>query len=75
MQDIIDIINEILREKNIDTHVDEYTPLYSSGLLSSFDVLNLLLQLEKKGLKTSHIQSNSIDTATEIYGQISKDIR
>mgnify|MGYP001618065217 CR=1 FL=1 len=50
------------------------TRLLSSGLLSSLEVMFLLLELEKEGLKVCHIVVSDIDTVDDIYGRINNAV-
>lgn len=63
-------IIDILKQKNLILDINNDTKLYSSGLLSSLNILDLLLRLEKQGLKVSHIKSNSIDSINELYDNL-----
>jgi len=71
MFDIIrDAVQKVLKDQNISVEIDRDTPLLSSGLLSSMDLLCVLLILDSKGLATKTIQVGKSDTIGEIEEEL-----
>lgn len=67
---ILQIAQKIIDEKKLNIKVDLDTKLYSTSILSSIDILDLLLRIERTGIKTSHIKTNMFDTLSEIIQEI-----
>ncbi len=63
---ILQIAQKIIKDKGISLEIDLDTKLYSTGILSSVDILDLLLKIQKHGVKTSHIKTNMFDSLSEI---------
>jgi CBS domain-containing protein len=67
---ILQIAQKIIKDKGISIAIDLDTKLYSTGILSSIDILDLLLRIQKQGIKTSHIKTNMFDSLSEIIQEI-----
>lgn len=67
---ILQIAQKIIDEKKMNIKIDLDTKLYSTSILSSIDILDLLLRIERTGIKTSHIKTNMFDTLLEIIQEI-----
>lgn len=67
---ILQIAQKIIKDKGISIEIDLDTKLYSTGILSSIDILDLLLRIQKQGIKTSHIKTNMFDSLSEIIQEI-----
>lgn len=67
---ILQIAQKIIKDKGISIEIDLDTKLYSTGMLSSIDILDLLLRIQKQGIKTSHIKTNMFDSLSEIIQEI-----
>jgi acyl carrier protein len=65
-QNMIDYIcQKVIREK--DVHIDANTPLVSSGLIDSFSLVEILLQLEdvtSLRIPAGKVQPKDMDTVT-----------
>lgn len=67
---ILKIAQEIVNKKGLKIIIDVNTNLYSQGILSSIDILDLFLRLERLGIKVSHLKTNKLDSLKEIYEAI-----
>lgn len=67
---ILQIAQQIIKDKGVSIEIDLDTKLYSTGILSSIDILDLLLRIQKQGIKTSHIKTNMFDSLSEIIQEI-----
>jgi len=59
-------VMNVLARKHLDINLTADTPLQSSGLLSSMDVLEVLLSLEALGYDVTSIDVSRIDTIGDI---------
>jgi hypothetical protein len=68
---ILQIAQKMVNDKGMSMQIDFNTKLHSTGILSSIDILDLLLRIERTGIRTSHIKTNMFDTLSEIIKEMS----
>jgi len=68
MKVIRDIVQQVVNNRKLSVVVENDTKLLSSGLLSSMDMLEVILFMEKKGLMVfDDISQDTTDSIQQLY--------
>ena len=70
--DVRQSVAEILQENGRLVAFDDASSLIRSGLLSSMDLLGVVLSLESKGYGVVRVPLDKIDTVSEIAGYLAE---